>query len=195
MFRNSTFTKIYEYENVWKCYFRLIFSDVSILTITALISWVQSSAASVPLRLTCVVLSRVILQMVRGVFEDTVASLLLRLHSSYILEYCSPVPLDRQMLAIAGLCPLNHRRSVAGLCVFKVHSNPKHCLHDELLQACQRIKLILLMSQLVHRSLWVPGISINEMLSASTGSYVQWFPSCCVLFWQVNLTCREGGGQ
>ena len=109
------------------------------------------------------VLSRVsqrigVLRMVNGVYADT--SVLLRCYYAFILhilEYCSPVwrsaasshlrLLDRQIHAVFRLCPdqilkpLNHRRCIAGMCMlYKIHSNPKHCLYGELPPACQRVR-------------------------------------------------------
>ena len=99
-----------------------------------------------------------ILKMVNGVYADT--SVLLHCYYAFILpilEYCSPVwgsaagshlrLLDRQIHAVSRLCPdqilkpLNHRRFVAGMCMlYKIHSNPKHCLYGELPPACQRVR-------------------------------------------------------
>ena len=99
-----------------------------------------------------------ILRMVNGVYADT--SVLLRCYYAFILpilEYCSPVwgsaasshlpVLDRQIHAVSRLCPdqilkpLNHHRYVARKCMlYKIHSNPKHCLYGELPQACQRVR-------------------------------------------------------
>ena len=99
------------------------------------------------------VLQRIgIIRMVNGVYADT--SVLLRCYYAFILpilEYCSPVwgsaanshlrLLDHQIHAVSSglgpdqiLKPLNHRRCVAGMCMlYKIHSNPKHCLYGELL--------------------------------------------------------------
>ena len=109
------------------------------------------------------VLSRVaqkigILKTVNGVYADS--SVLLRCYYAFILpilEYCSPVwgstasshlrLLDRQIHAVSRLCPdqilkpLNHRRCVALMCMlYKIYSNPKHCLYGELPPACQRVR-------------------------------------------------------
>ena len=55
--------------------------------------------------------------------------------------------LDRQIHAVSRLCPdqilkpLHHRRCVPGMCMlYKIHSNPKHCLYGEMPPACQRIR-------------------------------------------------------
>ena len=99
-----------------------------------------------------------ILMMVNRVYADTSV-----LHCCYyafilpILEYWSPVwgsdasshlrLLDLQIHAVSRLCPdqilkpHNHRCSVAGMCIlYKIHSNPKHCLYGELPPACQRVR-------------------------------------------------------
>ena len=99
-----------------------------------------------------------ILRILNGVYADT--SVLLRCCYAFILpilEYCSPVwgsaasshlrLLDRQIHAVSRLCPdqipkpLNHRRCFAGMCMlYKIHSNPKHCLYSALPPACQRVR-------------------------------------------------------
>ena len=132
-----------------------------------------------------------ILRMVNGVYADT--SVLLRCYHAFILpilEYCSPVwgsaasshlrLFDRQIHAVSRLCPdqilkpLNYRRSVAGMCMlYKIHSNPKHCLYGELPPACQRVRQTRAAAVAHPCELEVSDVQILKMFSACTCSHVE----------------------
>ena len=78
--------------------------------------------------------------------------------------------LDRQIHAVSRLypdqilTPLNHRRCFAGMCMlYKIHSNPKHCLCGELPPACQRARHTRAAAVVHPREREVPGWRTSQL--------------------------------